>query len=234
MPHQVSPETIPIRMAKNTSSAAGGQGLDGLTLLQSVFAAETSQASLDASYVIADFIVGQLGYQALEDHDILKEIKEAAADKKSGTRRESAMILLGALFERLPPKLSATEVIFLQPGGPITLALDALSDKGGVVRESAQYALDALFANLSSEALVVGLLPALLQYLERQSSKWQGTVAALRLLGKMAEKARMGMESKEVEKDKEVLGQAMGKRLARLIPVVESRMHHLKAEVRKP
>lgn len=201
------------------------------SLLHTVFNAKTSQASLDASYALTDLVLRDIGHQGLEGYRILDEIKHAATDKKSGTRRESAMILLGALFERLPPKLPATEVIFLQPGGFAALALDALADKGSVVRESAQYALDALFANLKPEALVVGLLPVIVAYLQRKSAKWQGTVAALELMARMADKAKVGMDSKEAAKDKEVLREAMGKRLAALIPIVENGMHDLKAEV---
>ena len=200
--------------------------------MQRAFAAETSQGSLDASYALTDAISQSLGWRALNEHGILAEIKKAATDKKNGARRESAMILLGALFERLPRPLPIVEVIFLQPAGYVALALDALADKGGVVRESAQYALDALFENLKAEALVAGLLPVLLDYLEHKAAKWQGTVVALRSLGKMAEKAQIGTGSKEAEKEKEVLRESMGRKLARLIPVVESGMHHLKAEVR--
>ncbi|KAI9786301.1 MAG: hypothetical protein M1816_008042 [Peltula sp. TS41687] len=203
------------------------------SLLHIVFNAKTSQASLDASYALTDLIKQDVGYRGLENYRVLDEIKQAAKDKKSGTRRESSMILLGALFERLPPKQAATEVIFLQPDGFVALALDALTDKGAVVKESAQYALDALFANLTSEALVVGLLPVILAYLERKSAKWQGAVAALELMARMAEKAKVGMDSKEVAKDKEILREAMGKRLAGLIPIVENGMHDLKAEVSK-
>lgn len=201
--------------------------------MQRAFAAETSQGSLDASYALTDAISQSLGWRALNEHGILAEIKKAATDKKNGARRESAMILLGALFERLPRPLPIVEVIFLQPAGYVALALDALADKGGVVRESAQYALDALFENLKAEALVAGLLPVLLDYLEHKAAKWQGTVVALRSLGKMAEKAQIGTGSKEAEKEKEVLRESMGRKLARLIPVVESGMHHLKAEVSK-
>lgn len=204
---------------------------DVSSLLDTVFTAKTSQASLDASYALTDLIVRDIGYRGLEGYRILDEIKNAATDKKSGTRRESSMILLGALFERLPSKQPATEIIFLQPDGFVALALDALGDKGAVVRESAQYALDALFTNLRSEALVVGLLPVLVRHLERKSAKWQGAVAALELMARMAEKAKAGMDSKEVAKNKEVLREAMGKRLAGLIPVVENGMHDLKAEV---
>lgn len=201
------------------------------SVLHTVFTAKTSQASLDASYALTDMIVQDIGNRALEGYGIIEQIKQAATDKKSGTRRESAMILLGALFERLPPQQRATEVIFLQPGGLVALALDALADKGAVVKESAQYALDALFTNLKSEALVVGLLPVLVEYLERKSVKWQGAVAAFELMARMAEKAKLGLDDKEVAQDKEVLRETMGKRLEGLIPVVENGMHDLKAEV---
>ena len=48
----------------------------------------------------------------------------------------------------------------------------------------------------------------------------------------MADKAKMGMGSKEEEKIKDLLRETMGKKLAGLIPVVEAGMHDLKAEVR--
>lgn len=204
---------------------------DVAATLDAVFAAQTSQGSLDASYALTDMISQHFGWRALEDFGVLAETKKAAADKKSGARRESAMILLGALFERLPPTQRIVEVIFLQPAGYVALALDALADKGAVVRESAQYALDALFTNLRSEALVFGLLHVLTEYLEQKAAKWQGTVAALQLLGKMADKAKVSMGTKEAEKEKDILREAMGRRLAKLIPIVENGMHHLKSEV---
>ncbi|KAI9752351.1 MAG: isocitrate lyase 1 [Chaenotheca gracillima] len=206
---------------------------DVSALLTTIFNAKTSQASLDASYAVSELLVTSGGFRGLDSYGIVAEIKKAATDKKSGTRRESAMILLGALFERLPPKQALTEVLFLRGQKLLPLALDALADKGAVVKESAQYALDALYANLRPEALVVGLLPELITYLGRSTGKWQGTVGALELLGRMADKAKVGMGSKEEEKTKEVLREIMGRRLERLIPVVENGMHDLKAEVAK-
>jgi elongation factor 3 len=50
----------------------------------------------------------------------------------------------------------------------------------------------------------------------------------------MADKAKMGMEALEVEKEKDVLREAMGKKLEGLIPVVENGMHDLKSEVCTP
>ena len=205
------------------------------SLLDTIFTAQTSQASLDACYALTNLLLNSVGFRGLQGYGILADVKKAAADKKSGVKRESAMNLLGALFERFPPQQPITEVVFLlQDGGVVPCALDALADKGSVVRDSAQYALDALFANLKPEAMVVGLLPVLSQYLGKNSGKWQGAVGAYELMSRMADKAKLGMGSKEEEKLKEVLRESMGKRLAGLIPVVEAGMHDLKTEVRIP
>jgi elongation factor 3 len=204
-----------------------------LSFFDAIFTAKTSQASLDAAYALTNVLINSVGFRGFRDYGVLNEIKKAAADKKDGARRESAMILLGALFERFPPAQPITEVVFLlQDGGIIAPALDALADKGAVVRESAQYALDALFTNLKPESMVVGLLPALSQYLSKRTGKWQGTVGAYELIGRLADKAKMGLGSKEEEKLKDILRESMGNRLASLIPIVESGMHDLKSEVR--
>lgn len=202
------------------------------SILDTIFKSKTSQESVDASYALTNLLLNSVGFRGFRAYGVLDEIKKAAADKKDGSRRESAMNLLGALFERFPPAQAISEVTFLlHNGGVVPLALDALADKGAVVKESAQYALDALFKNLSPESLVVGLIPALSQYLGKRSGKWQGTVGAYELLGRMADKAKMGQGSKEEERTKDLLRESMGKKLAGLIPIVEAGMHDLKAEV---
>lgn len=203
--------------------------------LDKIFAAKTSGESVDAAYALCTVLIDSVGFRGLVQYGIIAELKKAATDKKSGTRRESAQNLLGALFERLIPQQPISEAIFLiQDGGLVSVALDALSDKGAVVRDAAQYALDALFGNLSPEALVFGLLPNLQQYLTRKAAKWQGTVAALKLVQKMADKAAPAVgSSKEEAIEKDVLRDGMGARLAGLIPPVEALMHDLKAEVEK-
>ncbi|KAI4221504.1 MAG: hypothetical protein L6R36_006858 [Xanthoria steineri] len=126
------------------------------------------------------------------------------------------------------------EVCFLiQDGGILAPALDAFADKGSVVRESAQYALDALLTNLSPEAMVVALPPALSRYLGKRTGKWQGTVGAYGLIARMADKAKIGTGSKEEESLKDLLRESMGKKLAGLIPIVDAGMHDLKSEVSK-
>jgi elongation factor 3 len=175
-----------------------------------------------------------VGFRGLREYGILDEIKKAAANKKDPIKREGAMNGLGAMFERFPRTQQLGEAIFLiQEDSLVPQALDSLADKTGSVKESAKYALDALFDNLSAEAKVIGLLPALTKYLGKKSGKWQGAVGAFELIGRMADKAKMGMESYEVEKEKDILREALGKRLEKLIPVVEIGMHDLKSEVAK-
>ena len=203
------------------------------SLLTTIFTAKTSQASLDAAYALTNLLLNSVGFRGLRSYGILDAIRKAAADKKDGTRRESAMILLGALFEKFVPNQRISEILFLvQDGGIVAPALDALADKGPIVRESAQYALDALFNNLSPESMVVGLIPALTQYLGKRSGKWQGTVGAYELLGRMADRAKMGLGSREEERAKDLLRESIGRELKGLIPVVEAGMHDLKTEVR--
>lgn len=204
------------------------------SLITTIFTTTASQESLDASYALTNLLINSGGFRGFRAYGILDEVNKAAANKKDGAKRESAMLLLGALFEKFPPAQPISEVIFLlQNGGMVATALDALADKGPTVRESAQYALDALFSNLSPEAQVAGLIPVLSQYLGKRSGKWQGTVGAYELLGRMADKAKMGMGSKEEEKTKDLTRESMGKKLAGLIPIVEAGMHDLKAEVKK-
>ncbi|KAN0119287.1 P-loop containing nucleoside triphosphate hydrolase protein [Hyaloscypha variabilis] len=235
MPHQVSPPRAMPTMISKTSDGPAPTQAEVSTLLDTVFNAPSSDASVSASYALCDLMLNSVGFRGLSQYGILAEIKKAAADKKSGTRRESAQNLLGALFERFPPQQHISEVVLLlQDGGMVACALDALADKGPVVREAAQYGLDELFKNLSSEALIVGLLPVLSTYLLKRSGKWQGTVGGYKLLQRMADKAKMEVGvSKEEAENKDILREAMGTKLAGLIPVVEAGMHDLKAEVEK-
>ena len=233
MPHSVSPPTVPIMITKSTSpSGIAPTPEEVYSILDTIFKSKTSQESVDASYALTNLLISSVGVRGFRAYGVLDEIKKAAADKKDGSRRESAMNLLGALFERFPPAQAISEVVFLlYDGGVVPLALDALADKGAVVKESAQYALDALYKNLSPESMVAGLIPVLSHYLGKRSGKWQGTVGAYELLGRMADKAKMGLGSKEEERTKDLLRESMGKKLAGLIPIVEAGMHDLKAEV---
>lgn len=205
--------------------------------LDTTFSAKTSNASIEAAYGLCDLLLNSspVGFRGLEQYGIVAEIKKAAADKKSGLRREGAQNLLGAIFERFPTKQPVSEVILLAKDDRlVACAFDALADKGAVVRDAARYGLDALFNHLSPEALVVGLLPALQAYLAKRTGKWQGTVGALKMMQKMADKAKIAFGgTKEEAYEKDILRELMGAKLAALIPLVENGMHDLKSEVEK-
>ncbi|KIW94385.1 uncharacterized protein Z519_04361 [Cladophialophora bantiana CBS 173.52] len=204
------------------------------SILKTIVDTNSAQTSLDASYTLTNLLVQSVGIRGLLSYNLIPEIKKAAADKKNGAKRESAMFILGAMFERFPREQPLSEVIFLvQDGGLFNLVLDGLADKGSSVRESAQYAVDELFKNLAPEAMAIGLLPALQSYLSKPTGKWQGTVGAYKLMGKMADKAQVGTGTKEEEQAKDVLRESMGRTLKELIPIVEGGMHDLKAEVAK-
>ncbi|PTB64639.1 hypothetical protein BBK36DRAFT_1135870 [Trichoderma citrinoviride] len=219
MPHPVSPPLVVSKEAPPPPSQD-----DVAALLNTVFTATTSAASIDACYGLCELLLSSVGSAGLTTYGILAEIKKAAADKKNGLRRESSQNLLGAIFERFPPREALSEVVLLvQDAGTVPCALDALADKGAVVREAAH-----------PEALVVGLLPVLTQYLGKKTGKWQGTVGAYQLLQKMADKSQVTIGgTKEEAAEKDLLREAMGAKLAGLIPLVEGGMHDLKTEVEK-
>jgi elongation factor 3 len=203
-------------------------------VIRTIVAADKAQDSLDSSYALTEMLMKSIGVRGLLSYNLVPEIRKAANDKKTGAKRESAMFILGALFERFPRQQPLSEVVFLlHEGGLFSLALDGLADKGSSVRESAQYAVDELFKKLEPEALVVGMLPSLQVYLSKTTGKWQGTVGAYTLIGRMADNAKMGTESREEERAKDVLRESMGRTLKELIPVVEGGMHDLKTEVAK-
>ncbi|KKY13564.1 putative elongation factor 3 [Diplodia seriata] len=236
MPHHESPPMAAAVVAKTAdpSQAVPPTADEVSSLLNNCLTAKTSQASLDAAYALCGLLEGSVGFRGLKGYGILDEVKKAASNKKDVAKKEGAMFVLGALFERMPAHQPLSEVVLLlQEEKLLPLCLDALADKNTTIKESAQFALDALFKQLRAEALVFGLLPVLTEYLAKSTGKWQGAVAAFSLLTQMADKAKMGMGSLEEETEKDVLRDAMGKKLAGLIPIVDNGMHDLKPEVGK-
>lgn len=63
---------------------------DVSAILDKVFNAPTSSASVDASYALCELFLSSVGAVGLVQYDVLSQIRKAAADKKSGARRESA------------------------------------------------------------------------------------------------------------------------------------------------
>ncbi|KAJ5865398.1 Armadillo-like helical [Penicillium soppii] len=234
MPHTVDPESaMPTIVAKGPSGVPPTSE-EISSLLTTIFTSESSQQSLDGAYALANLLIQGAGTAGLLNYNVLAETRKAASDKKNGAKRESAMLIIGALFERFPREFPLSETIFLlHDGGVFDIALDGLADKGAVVRDAAQYAIDALYGCLSPEAMVNGLIPALERYLSKGSGKWQGFVGAYKLIEKMAVKAQLGTGTMDEERQKDLLRDAMGKTLKELIPIVESGMHDLKSEVAK-
>jgi elongation factor 3 len=223
--------SLPIRSAGDATAPSKAEITQ---LLHTIFNADKAQTSLDASYALTDILLKTVSFRGFKQYGIFDEIRKAATNKKSVGNREGAMFALGALVERFPPAVPLSEVIFMvQEGNLVNLALDGLADKVPATRESAQYALDELFRHLKVEGLAFGLLPTLITYLQKSTSKWLGTVGALVLLGRMADKSKVGTGTAEEEAEKDVLRNAMGRRLNGLIPVVEGGMHDLKTEVSK-
>ena len=72
------------------------------SLLNTIFSADTSQQSLDAAYAVTNLLIQGVDCAGLLNYNVLTEAKKAAADKKNGAKRESAMLIIGALFERFP------------------------------------------------------------------------------------------------------------------------------------
>ncbi|WPG97899.1 ABC transporter domain-containing protein [Acrodontium crateriforme] len=232
MPHPESPPMAAQVIVTSKSAAPSPADVEALT--KQIYTSKTSQESLDASYALTDALLNSVDFRGFAAYDILSEIQKAATDKKQPARREGAMFALGAIWERFPPKSKTSEIVFLlQELNLVPCALDALADKQSAVREGAKYALDNLFGHLSAESKVYALLPTLMRYLGKATGKWQGTVGALDLIERMAEKAKMGMDSREAEQEKDVLRDAMGRKLEHLIPIVEAGMHDLKSEVSK-
>ncbi|KAF3941637.1 hypothetical protein ABW19_dt0200433 [Dactylella cylindrospora] len=194
-------------------------------LVNEMFTAATSQGCLDAANKLFAILVAQpYTFRSLERFNVLPTLSAAAADKKDGTKRESAMIAYSSLYSVFVPESRCTEPLLLNT---LEICLDGLADKGAVVKESAQYSVDTFFSLLPVEALVCRLLPTLMEYLERPATKWQGKIGALQLVAKLAKKA--------VGRDEEarISFEIIGSKLEQLIPVVESGMHDLKAEVSK-
>lgn len=230
--------------AKAPQAAADPPAADVDALVDATFTASQSQQALDAAYAIARLLCGSAsGFRSLRRYRVARSVASAAVDKKSGARRESAMLVLGAIFELLPRSQPLAEAVFLAQGDPpanaedgggwLGLALDALADKGAVVRDSARYAIDALYANLREEAITAGLVPALISYLGRPTGKWQGVTEAYKLLEKAALRAASPGRTPEDGRRNELLRDSMGKQLRQLIPVVEAGMHDLKNDVVK-
>src|ERR1700753_3675668 len=165
MPHHES-SSGQLVVPKNAANEATAPSQDDVnSIIHTIFNTDKSQVSLDASYALTNLLATTVGHRGFSNDRVLETIRKASTNKKNAGAREGAMFALGALFERFPPQDPMSEVVFMvQNDTVVAMALDALADKVPATRESAKYALDALFGNLKSEALGFALLPCLVQY----------------------------------------------------------------------
>jgi elongation factor 3 len=200
--------------------------VDFTPAVEAIFTTKTSQAALDGAIALCDNIAANPPGAHHAVSDLLPTITKAANNKKDAGRRESAMIIYGAMYESLLVKAPATEVLLVQE--TLATVLDGLADKEAFVRESAQYAIDAMFGLLKQPSLVSGFLKALEDYVKKLTGKFQGKVAALDAIAKLADKAIKAYD----EQGEIFLRDTMGRALDTLIPVVEYALLDMKNEVR--
>ncbi|CCG82024.1 mRNA export factor elf1 [Taphrina deformans PYCC 5710] len=175
-------------------------------VLNALFGAQTSQECLDQATNLANLLKKD-GLSLLSD-PICPALEKASKDKKNGIARESAIIAFSEIFVQFPPSIP-----HLLPYLPIIL--DAASDKGQVVREAAELAIQNLLRASEPYALSTHVLPAVLVYLQDGSVKWQSRIAALTILEGIAAEAP----------------ERMGERLENVVPVVASCIHDTKSQV---
>ena len=85
MPHHVSPpRTMPTMISKAAGPAPTQEEVAGL--LDSIFTAATSDASVSAAYALCDLFLNSVGFRGLSQYGVLAAIKKAAADKKASTK----------------------------------------------------------------------------------------------------------------------------------------------------
>lgn len=119
MPHPVPPLLSPA-MPTMISKSADYSGIPPATedvepILHTLFNAEKAQDSLDAAYGLTETLIKSVGARGLVSYNLIPEIRKAASEKKNGAKRESAMFILGALFERFPRQQPLSEVVFSAP-----------------------------------------------------------------------------------------------------------------------
>ena len=210
-----------------------------LPLLDSVFAAKSSQASLEAAIALSTHI-SSLPPSSLQDvlqKSILPPLLKHCQDKKSAVNRESALIALGSLIETLPNS-SAISYLLLAPTLP-QVVFDALADKNGPAKEAAEYAIQAIYTILISTPTAslhpistevgVSYLSAdiLTNYLVSSKAKPQGKIGALELLSKLADRMVTLSDVTGVVFGREL----MGRQLEGLIKGVEGGLFDVKTDV---
>jgi len=152
------------------------------SLIKQLWTAATSEECDAAAHQLAEIIKKQ-GIAYLKVHGVLDSFLNGARNKKSGLEREGALIGFNALAEVLGHQ---SEPILL-PHVPIML--DLFADKGAVVQETAELAVNTIVKDIPPEAYK-SLLPVIYDALGANGSKkWQTKVGALKILSRLAQDA---------------------------------------------
>ncbi|PWN29414.1 hypothetical protein BDZ90DRAFT_108468 [Jaminaea rosea] len=199
-------------------AAVNGAGsASAATHLEALYKAPSAEDCQKAADSLASYI-NDHGLRVVDSEAIIPSLVKAAKNKKSGYEREAAAIGLADIFNKVagknaPSPLGAEPWLLPQT---LPVLLDLLADKGDVVVEAAQKAIDYLFVLVPAEA-IPELLDTLYATLSSSASKWQSKVGALKLIGKLADKNQ----------------EQIGEQLPTLIPYLTNAMHETKAEISK-
>lgn len=197
--------------------AATNGATTATTHLDAIYKAPSAEECNRAADGLAQYI-NDHGLRVIHSEGIITSLLKAAKNKKSGYEREAAAVGLGAIFSKVAGKNAPSPLgaePWLLPQTLPTL-LDLYADKGDVVQEAAQAAVNQLFPLVPAEA-VPEFLETLYSTLDSSASKWQSKVGALKLIGKLSD----------------AYSEQIGEQLPKLIPYVTNAMHETKAEISK-
>ena len=166
---------------------------------------------------LAEYINTHGGLRVIAAEGILDSLFAATRSKKSAAERERGAIGIGAIITKVAGPNAPV------PGGAepwllpvLPTLLDLYADKEEGVRKAAEAAAQALATNVPYEALFA-LLTEIYRVIEGSGGRWQAKVGALKILGRLADKAP----------------EQIGDELANITPVLTAAMHETKAEVSK-
>lgn len=196
------------------ASDGNTNGVSAETLLNALYNAPSAADCHVAADALASHI-NTHGLRSLETEGIQDSLLKACKNKKSGFEREAGAIGLSTIFTKVGGK-NAPSPLGAEPWFLSTLPslLDLYADKGDVVREAAEGAVNALVALSPAEA-VPEVLMLLYDVLENSATKWQVKVGALKIIGRLSDSA----------------SEQIGEQLVDLIPHLKNRMSDTKSEV---
>ncbi|TIB93832.1 hypothetical protein E3Q10_01072 [Wallemia mellicola] len=181
------------------------------TSLESLLKAESAEDCRHHAEVLAATL-DKAGVRSLKP--VLQTLQTAATNKKSGYERESACIGLSSLFRRA--KLhGGLEVFYIDT---LPILLDLVADKGDVVKEAAQTAIDDLVALLNPFAIMT-LLENAWSVTNSSSAKWKSKSTGLQIITKLVKSGGPLWRARFSE------------HLGEMVPHLETAMHDTKSEV---